>query len=86
MISAAALVFAVNVFSSVLKRWVKPAFGVVGVHVTVFILALIGALYVTYQGVFPDIATWVGTALAVFTLAVAFYEVILSHIPIFKGK
>ncbi len=86
MISAAALVFAVNILSSVLKKWVKPSFGKLGVQVTVFVLAAVGALYSTYNGSFPALKDWAVASLGVFSLSVAFYEVILSRISLFKGK
>ncbi len=85
MVTAAAIVFAVNVFASILKRWVAPKFGRLGVQVTVFILAAIGALYASYHGQFPELKVWAEAALGVFSLSVAFYEVILSRLPVFKG-
>ncbi len=86
MITAASIVFAVNVLASILKRWIKPAWGTVGVQVSVFVLAILGALYATYNGTFPAVKELAEASLGVFSLSVAFYEVILSHIPMFKGK
>lgn len=84
MLTASAIVFAVNILTSFLKKVVFPKFGNFGVQVIVFVLALIGALYMLYNGHFPALATWVGEALKVFAAAVAFYEVILKNIPLFS--
>lgn len=85
MLTAAAVIFAVNILTSFIKRWVKPNWGNVGVQVVVFVLAVLGALYATYKGQFPELRVWAEATLGVFSLSVAFYEVILSHIPLFKG-
>lgn len=77
-----AIVFGVNVLSSVLKRWVAPKFGKIGVQITVFVLAFIAA-YIFLYGNYEQL---LNSTLAIFSVAVAFYEVILSRIPIFKGE
>lgn len=84
MITGTVLIFLVNILTSVLKQWVYPRFGKIGVQVTVFLLALIGAAYYTYSRLFPDLETFVASAITIFSVAVAFYEVILSHLPLFK--
>jgi hypothetical protein len=80
----AALILVINVVSSLLKRWIYPRFGKNGVQVTIFILALIGAVYWTYGKDIVGIEQVVGTAIALFSMAVAIYEVILSRLNIFK--
>lgn len=85
-LAAPAIVLVINVLTSLIKNWIKPKFGTTGVHVFVFALALIGAGYMSYKDSFPHLATYVASAGALFSLAVAFYEVILSHIPAFKGS
>lgn len=86
MITTAAIVFAVNILASFLKRSITPKWGIIGTQVTVFILALIGALYYTFSGVYPGLQAWVVQGLEIFAISVAFYEVILSKIPVFKGS
>jgi len=85
MITAAAIVFAINVFTSIIKTWIYPKFGAIGVQVTVFALALVGAAYVSYGDAYPSARDFIISAISLFSLAVAFYEVILSHIPSFRN-
>jgi len=84
MLETSAVVFAVNILTSAIRKWIFPRWGRVGVQVIAFVLALVGALYVTYQGAFPVIGTWVAEALKVFAISVAFYEVVLKQIPLFR--
>lgn len=86
MLTAISVVFAVNVLTSFLKKFVFKKLGSGGVQITVFVLALIGALYMTYAGQFPTIKVWIESALGIFSFAVALYEVILNRIPAFRGK
>jgi hypothetical protein len=81
MIEAAA-VFAVNVLSSVLKKYVMPRFGKTGVQVVVFALAMIAAVYMNYGA---SVEYYVAQAIGIFALAVSLYEVLLSRITFFKG-
>lgn len=81
-----AVAFGVNVLTSVLKRWVYPRFGALGVQVTAFVLALIGAWYWLYGQNITQLSTIVTAAVALFSLAVALYEVILRHLPFFRVK
>lgn len=85
MITAAAIIFSVNILTSIIKRFISPKYGTTGAQVVVFILAVIGALYVTLQVQWPGIAVFGQVVLGIFTLSVSFYEVILQHIPAFKG-
>lgn len=85
ILSVAALAFAINVLTSLVKNFVAPRFGTLGVQVFAFVLALIGALYFTYQGQFPALHTYLIAAGVVFSTAVAFYEVILSRIGWFSA-
>lgn len=84
MVTATAIVFAVNVLTSILKRWIYPRFGALGVQATAFILAFIAAIYVTWKSAVPGLEAYVINGLMVFSLAVTFYEVVLSHLPVFK--
>jgi len=80
-----ALVFLVNAITSVVKRWIFPKYGKFGVQVIAFALATIGAVYYTYHNEIPGLQNVVAAAISLFSLAVAFYEVILQYIPLFKG-
>lgn len=84
MITATALVFVVNVITAVVKRWIYPTFGATGVQAIAFLAATIGALYAVYGGNYPGLVELVSAGLGVFSLAVTFYEVILSKFDIFK--
>ncbi len=84
-ISSVAIAFLVNVFTSVMKTWVYPRFGKFGVQVVAFIFAVIGAWYVLYGQNIASLENIVAATIALFTLAVTIYEVILQHIPSFKG-
>lgn len=78
-----ALIFLINAVSSLLKKWVYPKFGKIGVQVVVFIAAVIGALYYTY-GKGTQIEEIVAITIALFSSSVAIYEVILSNLKVFK--
>lgn len=84
IISAGALVFAVNILTSVLKRWVYPTFGGFGVQVVAFVLATVGAVYFIYGGAYPGLTKLVEAVGLIFSTSVAFYEVVLKHLSVFK--
>jgi hypothetical protein len=86
MISGAALAFAINILTSVVKNFILPKFGEIGIHVFAFALATIGALYFLYSDMIPGFSQAVQAAIAVFTTAVAFYEVVLKHLSSFFKK
>lgn len=83
--SEIATVFAVNVLTSILKRWVEPRYGKIGVQVTVFLLSAVGAWYILYGKEIIELQNLMGAAIGVFSLSVSLYEVLLKHIGIFKG-
>ena len=83
--SEVAIIFSINVLTSVLKRWIEPKWGKIGVQVTVFLLALIAAVYLSYGQFVIGLSDIVGGAIGLFSLSVALYEVLLKHIGIFKG-
>jgi len=80
-----AIILGVNVLTSIIKRWVYPKYGKVGVQILVFILAAIGALYFMYSQLIPGLQEFVASFISIVALSMTFYEVILSHIPLFKG-
>lgn len=81
-----ATVFAINVLTSILKRWIEPKWGKLGTQVTVFILALIGGWYIMFGKEIITLSNLVGSGIALFSLSVALYEVLLKHIGVFKGN
>jgi len=85
LLTPAALVFGINILTSVIKRWIYPTFGQFGTQVVAFILAAVGSLYFLYGGQYPGLTHLVAVAGVIFSTAVAFYEVILQHIPAFRG-
>lgn len=80
-----ALVIVINVFTSIIKQWIYPKFGRVGVQIVAFVLALIGSAYYIYLKNIVSIETFVAGALTLFSLAVTFYEVILQYVPFFQA-
>lgn len=84
MLTAAALAFLVNVGGAAFN-WLFQRVGRVGTQVAIFILALATAGYYQYSVNFPDLVSVVQTAIVLFSMAVAFYEVILSYFPLFSG-
>lgn len=86
MVETSLVVFSVNVLIALLRKYVFPKWGRMGVQVVAFVLALIGALYMTYNGAFPAIKILVTQGLSVFAMAIAFYEVVLKQIPLFRKR
>lgn len=84
MLTAAALVFLINVGTAVFN-WLFQRVGRFGTQVFIFALALIAALYWQYGTQFPSLQGYVQAAIVLFSLAVAFYEVLLRYFPAFSG-
>lgn len=84
MFSLAAITLIVNVLTSALK-WMQAKLGGSAVHAVVFVLALVGALYLQYHTMYPTFTHYIETTGVVFSAAVALYEVLLSKIPFFQG-
>lgn len=85
ILTVGALAFVVNVVTSLVKNFIQPKFGTLGVQFFAFVIALIGSLYFLYGGKFPELQTLVVAGGLVFSTAVAFYEVILSRIGWFSA-
>lgn len=79
MFTTAALAVLVSVGTTIFK-WFYSKVGRVGTQIVVFILALIGALYYSYQGTVPGLRTYFENAVTIFCVAVAFYEVLLGYL------
>ena len=84
MLTAAALAFIINVATAVFN-WVFQKVGRVGTQVFIFVLALGAAAYSQYGSQFPTFQNDLTAAIVLFSLAVAFYEVILKYFPAFSG-
>lgn len=85
-ITMAAVAFAVNLLTSIVKKYVYPRYGKVGVQFVAFALAFIGAWYFIYGQQIESLSKFVVSALGIFSMSVTFYEVILQNLPWFKSK
>lgn len=80
------IVFAVALLAQVLKKWIAPRFGDLGIHVTVFVIAIAGAVgYNLYQSV-PAFQAVVSEAIRTLAFAVALYELILKRLGFSKAQ
>jgi len=91
ILSAAAIALLVNVLTTVCKNYIKPKFGDTGIHVFAFVLATIGAWYFLFGAHIKFLQEIVMSGAAIFSLAVTFYEVLLSKLgggvgAFFKAK
>jgi len=84
MITLGAITFAINVATSLLKKYVYPRYGKLGVQVFAFTCAVLAAIYVSYKDQFPGLETFFLAVLTIFSMSVAFYEVVLQNISWFK--
>lgn len=84
--TVAATVFIINVLTWIFKSWVWPRFGKTGVQAIVFFFALIGAAYINYGNMFAGAETYVASVIALFSLAVALYEVLWSKFSFFQNS
>ena len=85
LLTVGALAFATNILTSLVKRWVYPTYGAFGLQVIAFALALIGAFVFLYGNQFPGLMDLLVAGGIIFSTAVAFYEVVLQRIDVFKG-
>lgn len=79
-------VFFINLFTSLMKRYVMPRFGATGVRVVVFLLAFGYSVYHFYGDKFPGVVAFTKATLLVFAFAITAYEAALQYIPFFKQK
>jgi len=77
-------VFLINLFTSMMKRYVIPRFGDTGVHVVVFALAFLYSIYHFYGDLFPGVVTFIKETIKIAVYAIAAYELLLKNIPMFK--
>lgn len=85
LVTVGALAFATNILVALLKKYVYPQYGAFGIQVVSFVLATIGAFFFMYGSQFPGLWNLVVAGGAVFSTAVAFYEVVFQRISWFKG-
>lgn len=84
MLTAAALAFAVNVGGAVFN-WIFQRAGRLTTQIVLFVIAIAAAAYWQYHGLVPGLESLVSGALILFSMAVAFYEVLLKYFPAFSG-
>lgn len=84
MLTAAALAFAVNIGGAVFN-WIFQKAGRVTTQVVIFTLAVIAAIATEYGSAIPHFQDVLTGAIVLFSMAVAFYEVILGYFPLFAG-
>lgn len=80
ILSASALAVLVNLFTYLTSTYIVPRWGKTGVQAIVAFFALASALYFTYLQYLPSVKSFLTAAVAIFSLAVSFYEVIWSRI------
>lgn len=84
MLTAAALAFAINIGGGIFN-WIFQKAGRLATQATIFVLALLAAVYWQYHGLVPGLADVITGAIVLFSMAVAFYEVLLGYFPAFAG-
>lgn len=84
MLTTAAVAFLVSLGTTTLK-WVDSRLGGHAVHAVVFVLALVGAVYLQYHSLFPTWDGYLKNVLVLFSGAVALYQVLLSNFGFFQG-
>lgn len=76
----ALIVLGIVVLTQVIKRYVQPKFGTIGVHVLVLVLALIGVAIYNQTLADPNFAEFVTKTLQYLASAIAAYEVIIKRL------
>lgn len=80
----ALILLAILTITQIVKNYIKPNFGTVGVHVFIFLLGMCGAgieLGIQHSATFKEVFQ---QGLGFLVLAVACYEIILKHLGINK--
>lgn len=72
--------FALACLTQVVKGTIVPKWGATGVHVFMFIIAILGVLVVGLFQTVPTFATIVTEGLALLATAITMYEVLLSKV------
>lgn len=80
MFTPIAITFLINAATQILKRFVIPRFGEIGVHVILFVLSLAGAAYFMWLKDIPGIQNALLIAVQFFCLGIAIYEVFLKKL------
>lgn len=84
MLTAASLAFIVNIGGAVFN-WIFRKAGRRVTQIVIFLIALFAATYYQYGAQFPVFQSAVAGAIVLFSMAVAFYEVLLKYFPLFAG-
>lgn len=77
-----ALTAAVNLFTYIIRTYVFPRWGKTGVQCIVASLALIAALYITFESRIPGIRVFLVSFIGIFSMAVSLYEVLWSKLKV----
>lgn len=80
------IVVLVNIATSFFKKVVFPKFGATGVQVILFVLSMLAAFVVYYNGINPSFAHVAGIAVKIFMSAIVLYEVLLKKFDVFAPK
>jgi heme A synthase len=80
----ALIIIAISLATSILKKFIVPKFGEIGVHITIFLIALIGTGVYTYGSANPSFMEVIQSALAFLIATVGVYEILLKKINFFK--
>lgn len=84
ILTGGALALLVNALTSVFKLFIYPKFGKIGVQVVSFAIALVLAWLFIYGRQIESVWNLIVAAGALFSAAVAIYEVLLQRIDLFK--
>ncbi len=84
MLTAAGLAFLVNIGGAIFN-WIYKKAGRFTTQCVIFALALLAALWFQYSAGYPQLQGILTSAVVLFSMAVAFYEVILGYFPVFSG-
>lgn len=74
----------INLFTTLIKKYIKPKFGDLGVQAIVLVLAVIAAAILYLYNQNEGLQIFVKQAGIIFASAIAIYSVLLSKIGIFK--
>ena len=80
MITGAISVIGITVFAQILKKWVRPKFGILGIQVSVFLLAVLATIITNAIQSNPAFAQWFGNGITLLAASIASYEILLKKI------
>ena len=80
MITGTISVIAISVFAQILKKWVRPKFGILGIQVSVFLLAVLATIITNAIQSNPAFAQWFGNGLGLLAASITSYEILLKKL------